>query len=147
MYIYFSLIQEATVHHPQILYRCPEFCWSFWSPWFHQLMTMGFAGFFLQCLDILSWLTLGDNVEPRDAAGERKGIDVTPCALAYAKFQVKIPCCLLLLPHSCGCTTESITLEEAFLWEFREFILSNSTAWHTLALTEQASNCRAFFRL
>lgn len=55
-------------------------------------MAVGSAGFFLQYLDILSWLTLGDSVEPRVSAGERKGIDVTPFALAYAKSQVKVPC-------------------------------------------------------
>lgn len=57
----FSLIHKATMHHPQILYKCPEFCWNFWSPWFWQWMAVGSAGFFLQYLDILSWLALGDN--------------------------------------------------------------------------------------
>lgn len=54
-------------------------------------MAVGSAGFFLQYLDILSWLTLGDNVEQRVSDGERKGMDVTPFAPAYAKSQVKVP--------------------------------------------------------
>lgn len=71
----FSLIENATMHHPQILYKSPEFCWSFWSSWFWHWMAVGSAGLFLPYLDILSWLTLVDNVEPRLSAGERKGIN------------------------------------------------------------------------
>lgn len=88
-------------------------------PWTCQWMAGGSAGFFLQCLGIWSWLTLGDNVEPRASAGERKGSSVTPFALACPKSQVRAPCCLLLLAHSRGGTSEAITLEEALLWKFR----------------------------
>lgn len=114
----FTLIQEAPMHHPQIVHKCPEFCWSFWSPWFWQRMAVGSAGFFLQCLDILSWLTLGDIVGSK--CWWKEGNQCDSCS-GLCKIPGEGPlcknCCLLLLPHSCGCTTESITLEEAHLWK------------------------------